>query len=498
MFNKILIANRGEIAVRVIAACKEMGITSAAVYSEADSEALHVTLADEAYLLGPPTASESYLNIPKILAIAKNIGADAIHPGYGFLSENAEFIELVENAGLTFIGPSSDSVKLMGSKTEARSLMYNNNVPIVPGTTSSVKTSDEALSIAKEIGLPIMLKASAGGGGKGMRLVTSENELISSMERAQNEAAKAFGNADIYIEKFIENPKHIEVQILGDKFGNYVHLFERDCSIQRRHQKVLEESPSIFINEEIRDKITTAAINAAKACNYHNAGTIEFLMDSDFSFYFLEMNTRLQVEHPVTELVTGVDLVKEQIKIAAGEKLSLKQSDISKRGHALECRIYAEDIYNNFAPSTGKIEYISQPTGPGVRLDTGITQETEVPIYYDPLLSKIITWGQTRKEAISRMKRVLNEYQILGVITNIELFNWIFIQPKFIDGSFTINFLEDNFIPSLIETDISEQIKDEHKIILFAGTLLKEKDNSLSNLKINSDGKNKWEDLKYE
>ena len=498
MFNKILIVNRGEIAVRVIAACKEMGIISAAVYSEVDSEALHVTSADEAYLLGPPTASESYLNIHKILQLAKEINADAIHPGYGFLSENAEFIELVEKAGIAFIGPSSDSVKLMGSKTAARSLMLKNDVPIVPGATSSVKTVDEALSIANKIGFPIMLKASAGGGGKGMRLVNEEDELVSSMERAQNEAAKAFGNADIYIEKFIENPKHIEVQILGDKFGNYVHLFERDCSIQRRHQKVLEESPSIFINEEIRNQITTAAINAAKACKYYNAGTIEFLMDGDFNFYFLEMNTRLQVEHPVTELITGVDLVKEQIKIAMGEELTFKQSDITKRGHALECRIYAEDIHNNFAPSTGRIEYISQPTGPGVRLDTGITSETEVPIYYDPLLSKIITWGQTRKEAISRMKRVLNEYQILGVTTNIELFNWIFNQPKFMDGSFSITFLEDNFNPSLTGNDISNQIKDELKIISIAGTLLKEKENSLFNPKINSDGKNKWEDLKYE
>lgn len=355
MFKKILIANRGEIAVRIAKACRELNITSAVLYSEADKDSLHVRVADEAYLIGGAAASESYLNISKITKLAKEINADAIHPGYGFLSENAKFIKAVRESGIEFIGPSASSVDLMGEKTAARKLMSKNNVPIVPGTIEPITDIDKAKEIANDIGYPIMLKASAGGGGKGMRKVNSEKEFAESFERAQNESIKAFSSDAVYMEKFVENPKHIEVQIIGDKHGNYVHLFERECSVQRRHQKVVEEAPSISVDEETREKITKAGINAAKACEYFNAGTIEFLMDKDKNFYFLEMNTRLQVEHPVTELITGIDIVKEQINIAAGEKLSFKQSEVKKRGHAIECRVYAEDVDNNFAPSTGKI-----------------------------------------------------------------------------------------------------------------------------------------------
>ncbi len=445
MINKILIANRGEIAVRIIRACRELGIHSVAVYSEADKTSLHTRFADEAYFLGAAQSSDSYLNKEKILAAVKESGADAVHPGYGFFSENAEFIKMIEDAGLIFIGPPSSSVSLMGSKTAARQLMLKNKVPIVPGTTKAISSLEEGISIAKEITFPVLLKASAGGGGKGMRKINSADEFESAFDSTRREALKAFGDDSIYIEKFVENPKHIEVQVIADKHGNYAHLFERECSIQRRHQKIIEEAPSSFVDSETRLKITTAAVNAAKACKYYNAGTVEFLMDRNKEFYFLEMNTRLQVEHPVTELITGVDLVKEQISIANGNKLSFKQEDLKIRGHAVESRIYAEDPANNFLPSTGKLNEYSSPAGPGVRVDEGFGRGSEITIYYDPLIAKLICWSNDRKSAIDRMKRALNEYKIFGVLTNISFLREIFSHPKFINGQFDINFLEKEF-----------------------------------------------------
>jgi acetyl-CoA carboxylase biotin carboxylase subunit len=498
MFKKILIANRGEIAVRVIKSCCELGITSAAIYSEADKNALHTRLANESHLIGPPPANQSYLNKEKIIELCKIIGADAIHPGYGFLSENFEFIKMVEESGIIFIGPSSKSVAMMGEKTSARKLMQMHGVPIVPGTVEPIYGIEAGLMEAERIGFPVMLKASAGGGGKGMRKVFNRDEFSEAFSRAQNESLKAFGKAELYLEKLILNPKHIEVQILGDKFGNYIQLFERECSVQRRHQKVIEESPSIFVDDITRKKITKAAINAAKACNYYNAGTIEFLMDKEKNFYFLEMNTRLQVEHPVTEMITGVDLVKEQIKIASGKKLELNQNDLRINGHAIECRIYAEDVDNNFSPSTGKIIHHRLTSGPGTRIDRGIDLLSEVPIYYDPLLSKITTWGKNREEAISRMKRALKEYQLTGVITNIPVFNWILKQSIFIDGSFDINFLDDHFIP-LVPDKWKEAYTEEYEeIAAVIACLIKNQDisNVLSRNVIS--GNNQWSSQNYE
>jgi len=429
LFNKILIANRGEIAVRIIRACRELGITSAAIYSNADKTSEHTKLADESYCLGSSVSSESYLNKEKIIELVKKIGADAVHPGYGFFSENADFISALEKEKITFIGPSSKSVKMMGNKTAARKLMADNKVPIVPGTTKAISSVKKGLQIAEEIGYPVLLKAAAGGGGKGMRKITSQDEFESALETTKRESLKAFASDEIYLEKFIEKPKHIEVQILGDKKGNYVHLFERECSIQRRHQKIIEESPSSFVDEETRKKITKAAINTAKACGYYNAGTVEFLMDEKKNFYFLEMNTRLQVEHPVTEMITGIDLVKEQISIAQGNPLSFDQREISRRGHSLECRIYAEDPNNNFLPSTGKIFHYKEPAGPGVRVDSGFGSGSEITMYYDPLISKLVCWGSDRNTAIKLVKRALSEYQIAGVINNIPFLSLI-INPR--------------------------------------------------------------------
>jgi acetyl-CoA carboxylase biotin carboxylase subunit len=473
MFRKILIANRGEIAHRIIKACRELSITSVAIYSEADVNALHVRRADEAYLIGQAPASESYLNKEKIIALAKQIGADAIHPGYGFLSECAEFNKMVEEAGITFIGPSYKSVEMMGGKTDARTLMKQHNVPIVPGTTEPITNITNGKKIANEIGYPVMLKAAAGGGGKGMRKVFSDDEFETAFTNARSEALKSFGSNAVYLEKFIEHPKHIEVQILADKHGNYVHLFERECSVQRRHQKVIEEAPSIAVDDETRSKITTAALDAAKACGYYNAGTIEFLMDSDKSFYFLEMNTRLQVEHPVTEMITGFDIVKEQIRIANGEKLSVTQNDLRIHGHAIECRVYAEDVDNNFAPSTGKITHHRLTSGPGVRIDRGIDVMSEVPIYYDPMLAKVICWGRDRNEAIERMKRALCEYQICGVTTNMPAFNWILKQKSFLDGTFDINFLDNEFLPLIPEKWKDQSTENLEEVAAVMAALIK-------------------------
>ncbi|MGE5431463.1 MAG: acetyl-CoA carboxylase biotin carboxylase subunit [Syntrophomonadaceae bacterium] len=498
MIKKILIVNRGEIAVRIIKACRELSITSAAIYSEADKDSLHVRLADEAYFIGASPSSESYLNIPKIIDLAKKVNAEAIHPGYGFLSENAAFIKAVEEAGIIFIGPNSESVRLMGDKTSARQLMARSNVPIVPGTTSPITSIEEGKKTALEIGYPILLKASAGGGGKGMRKVAGEEEFEASLSAAQNEAMKAFGNPAVYIEKFIENPKHIEVQIIADRHGNYAHLFERDCSIQRRHQKVIEEAPSTFVDEALREKLTAAAVNAAKACGYYNAGTIEFLVDKNKNFYFLEMNTRLQVEHPVTELITGLDLVKEQIGIAEGKTLSFHQEDISIHGHALECRVYAEDVDNNFVPSTGHIKLHRRPDGIGVRVDTGIDPFSNISMFYDPLLTKVITWGRTRQEAIERMKRALGEYKIAGVLTNIAACRWVLKQKEFIDGSFDINFVEDIFMPLIPDKWKGEQAQEYEDAVSILAVLLKSKmfETGPSENKIQKG--NKWTAKHYE
>lgn len=498
MFKKILIANRGEIAVRISKACRELGIISATVYSDADKNSLHVRVSDEAYHIGNSPASESYLNIPVIIETAKRVGADAIHPGYGFLSENPAFIKAVEEAGIVFIGPSSKSVELMGEKTSARRLMKKNNVPIVPGTVNPIKSVEEGIGLAEEIGYPVMLKAAAGGGGKGMRKIYKSEEFSESFQRAQNEALKAFGSSDIYIEKFIENPKHIEIQIIADKHGNYRHLFERECSVQRRHQKVIEEAPSIAVTPDIREKITTAAINAAKACGYYNAGTIEFLMDRNKEFYFLEMNTRLQVEHPVTELISGVDLVKEQISIALGNKISFEQNDVRINGHAIECRVYAEDVDNNFAPSTGKITHHRLPSGPGIRVDRGIDLQSEVPIFYDPMLAKVTAWGKDRDEAIGRIKIALGVYQIAGVITNIPAFNWMLSQKTFLDGSFDINFLEKEFLPLVPDKWRADSPGEYEAVAAVLGALLKEEESLLKPAKLcrnNSDG---WRNQLYE
>ena len=498
MFKKILIVNRGEIAVRVIRCCRELGIKSAAIYSDADKTSLHTRLADESYHIGNSPAQDSYLNKEKIITLAKDIKADAIHPGYGFFAENSEFIRECEKNKITFIGPSSNSVGLMGSKTEARKLMSKNNVPIVPGTTESIKSVKEGLKISEEIGYPVLLKAAAGGGGKGMRKIKSENEFESAFEATKREALKAFANDDIYIEKFIDNPRHIEIQIFGDTHGNYVHLFERECSIQRRHQKIIEEAPSSFVDELTREKITLAAVNAAKACNYFNAGTVEFLMDSKKNFYFLEMNTRLQVEHPVTELITGLDLVKEQISVASGNKLSFKQDDLKINGHALECRIYAEDSFNNFLPSTGPILSYSPPSGPGVRVDSGFDNGSQITVHYDPLISKLVCWSDTRQSTINRMLRALSEYVIGGLITNISFLKIIINHHSFKKGDFNINFLNDEFMNSIKNFGNNKDMSEIEKTAAIFAAVLKA-NSSVNNLRDNHTKKtNLWQEQLYE
>ncbi|MFL6299232.1 MAG: acetyl-CoA carboxylase biotin carboxylase subunit [Terriglobales bacterium] len=442
MLKKILVANRGEIAVRVMRACREMGIATVAVYSDVDRAALHVRRADEAYHIGPAAASESYLSIPKIIETAKRCGADAIHPGYGFLSERAAFARACRERGVVFIGPTPESMELMGSKTRARQAMQQAGIPFVPGSAGGLATAEEALKVAASIGYPVMIKAAAGGGGKGMRLVHAAQELKSGFESASSEALRAFGDGEVYIEKFIENPRHIEIQILADQHGNCVHLGERECSVQRRHQKVVEESPSPLVDEAMRQSMGEVAVRVGKAAGYVNAGTVEFLADNQKNFFFLEMNTRLQVEHPVTELVYGLDLVQLQIRIAAGEKLPLKQGDVRPRGHAIECRVYAEDPENNFFPSPGKITRLMVPSGPGIRDDSGVYQGWTVPLDYDPMLSKLIAFGPTREQARTRLLRALDEYFVGGIRTNLALFRRILRDEKFVSGDLNTGFLD--------------------------------------------------------
>ena len=419
MFKKILIANRGEIALRVIRACRELDIETVAVFSEGDREALHVKAADEAICIGPVASAKSYLNIPNIISAAELTGADAIHPGYGFLSENARFAEICESCDITFIGPSPKVIETMGDKAMARKTMIECGIPVVPGSKDIIKDIEAAAVVANEIGYPVLIKASAGGGGKGMRVAQNSKELSKSIQAAQSEAKASFGNAEVYLEKYVEEPRHIEFQIMGDKFGNIVHLGERDCSLQRRHQKLLEESPSSAISPELRAEMGAVAVKAAKSVNYSSAGTIEFLLDRHGNFYFIEMNTRIQVEHTVTELVTGLDLVKEQIRIAAGEPLGFTQEDVQVRGWAIECRINAEDPDKNFMPSPGMIKVYHVPGGPGVRIDSAVYQGYTVPPYYDSMVGKLIVWGATRQEAIARMKRALEEFVIEGIQTTI-------------------------------------------------------------------------------
>jgi acetyl-CoA carboxylase, biotin carboxylase subunit len=448
MFKRILIANRGEIAVRVIRACRDLGIESVAVFSDVDRAALHVREADQAVLVGPAPAAQSYLNTEAILDAAKKTGAEAIHPGYGFFSERAAFARAVEDAGLTWIGPPPDAIERMGDKVAARKLMAAAGVPITPGSPGTLETEEEVREIANKIGFPIMIKAAAGGGGKGMRLVESDQDLGSIVRTVGSEAKSSFGDGRFYVEKYLKRPRHIEVQVMGDKHGNTVHVFERECSIQRRNQKVIEESPSPFITPEMRTNMGEVAVRAAKAVNYTSAGTIEFLADADRNFYFMEMNTRIQVEHPVTELVTGIDLVRTQIEVAAGAKLPFKQEDLAQRGWAIECRIYAEDPAAGFAPAPGKIETIRFPSGPGVRNDAGIYAGAEVPIFYDPMISKLATWGATRSEAIDRMRRALAEFAIAGELrTNLDFHRWMMTQPRFLKGDFDTNFISQEWHP---------------------------------------------------
>ena len=442
MFRKVLIANRGEIAVRIIRACRELDIKAVAIYSEADAESLHVRAADEAVCVGPAASSQSYLNIDAIVAAAKSVNAEAIHPGYGFLAENAGFARAVTSAGLTFIGPSAEAMELMGSKTSARRAALESGAPIVPGTVDALVSFDEAQQTAEKFGYPVMLKAAAGGGGKGMRLVTGSGELRSAFETAQTEAAAAFGDSALYLEKAVERPRHIEIQIFADTHGNVVHLGERECSIQRRHQKVIEECPSPINDPDLRRRMGEAAVKIGQTVNYTGAGTVEFLLaDATREFYFLEMNTRLQVEHPVTELVTGLDLVREQFLVAAGAPLSFKQEDVRWTGHAIECRIYAEDPANNFFPSPGTISYLREPSGPGIRIDSGVASLSEVSIYYDPMIAKLAVWGRTRDEAIERLRRALDEYQVAGITTTLPFFREVVRDDEFVAGKLDTGFI---------------------------------------------------------
>jgi acetyl-CoA carboxylase, biotin carboxylase subunit len=472
VFSKVLIANRGEIALRVIRACQELGIKTVAVYSEADVRAPHVREADEAVLIGPPPSRESYLRGDRIIEAAKMTGAEAIHPGYGFLSEREWFARAVRDAGLVWIGPPAEAIAAMGSKTAARTLAVANGVPVVPGTTEPLADAKEAAKIAKKFGYPILLKAAAGGGGKGMRVVSSPKELENSLDAARREAKSAFGDDAVYLEKFVERPRHVEIQILADSHGTVLSLGERECSVQRRHQKMIEEAPSVAVSPELRKKMGETAVRAARAAGYVNAGTCEFLLDQKGDFYFLEMNTRLQVEHPVTELVTGIDLVQWQLRIAAGEKLPFRQDQIAPRGWAMECRITSEDASDNFLPSTGRIEYLHLPSGPGVRWDGGIESGSEIGLYYDPMLAKLIVWGADREQAVTRMRRALVDLIILGVETSRDFHIRVMDDEEFRRGDIEIQWLERRLASILARRPADETVR----VAAIAAALLAERD----------------------
>lgn len=444
MFDKVLIANRGEIAVRIFRTLNELGIKTVAVYSEPDEDSLHVELADEAYCIGPASAGESYLNVPSIMSVAELTGVDAIHPGYGFLAENSHFAEVCESSGIKFIGPKSETMALMGDKSQARRTMKEAGVPVVPGTKEGIKDIDKALNFAEDIGYPVIVKASAGGGGKGMRIVNDSDNLKNAIQTAQSEAEAAFGDERVYIEKYVEEPRHIEFQIIADEYDNTVHLGERDCSIQRRHQKMIEEAPSPALDSELREEMGKMAVKAAKAAGYSNAGTVEFLLDKDNNFYFIEMNARIQVEHPVTELITGIDIIKEQIKIASGRRLEYSQEDIEINGAAIECRVNAEDPEKDFRPSPGKINKYIIPGGYGVRIDSGVYTGDLISPYYDSMVAKLLVWGRDRKEAINRMKRSLFEFKVEGIKTTIPFYLQILNNPYFVEGEFSTHFIENH------------------------------------------------------
>lgn len=470
--NKILVANRGEIALRVMRSAKEMGIKTVAVYSEADRNALHVRYADEAVCIGPPASKDSYLRGDKIIEVCKQLGVDAIHPGYGFLSENDGFAKAVTDAGLIFVGPSPEAMIVMGSKLAAKDTAAKHNIPLVPGTKEAIVNVSEAKKLATEIGFPILIKASAGGGGKGMRIVEDVESFEEQMQLAVNEATSAFGDGSVFIEKYVKGPRHIEIQIVGDTHGNVVYLFERECSIQRRHQKVIEEAPSAILTPEIRKAMGECAVNLGKACNYVGAGTVEFIMDESLNFYFLEMNTRLQVEHPVTEMITGIDLVKEQIRVAEGHPLSFKQEDLKINGHAVEIRVYAEDPKNNFLPDIGKLATYVRPQGAGVRVDDGFEQGMDIPIYYDPMIAKLITYADTREQAIAKMIRAIDEYEITGIETTLPFCKYVLQHDAFTSGMFDTHFVNKYFTPEVLK---NETDKDSELIAALLATKLMNK-----------------------
>ncbi|HET8909822.1 MAG TPA: acetyl-CoA carboxylase biotin carboxylase subunit [Ktedonobacteraceae bacterium] len=478
-FQKVLIVNRGEIALRVIRACRDLGLSSVAVFSDADRNALHVRMADEAYYIGPSPASQSYLNTQAILEVARRSGAGAIHPGYGFLSENATFVEACRDAGLIFVGPSPEAQRAMGEKTAARRQARAANVPIVPGAMADIESDEEAHSLAEQIGYPLLLKAAGGGGGKGIRFVSEPDQLLPALRTARSEAQSAFGDSRVYLEKAISPARHIEIQFIADTFGNVVHLGERECSIQRRHQKLIEESPSVAVSEELRRQMTEATIGLVRSINYVNAGTAEFLLGPDGKFYFLEVNARLQVEHPVTEFCTSIDLVCEQFRVAAGLPLSFTQEQVRFYGAAIECRISAEDPENRFLPATGTVQALQEPAGPGVRVDSSLYNGLQVPLFYDPLLSKLIVWGADREQAINRMRRALSEYQILGVRTTLSFARWLMDQPRYLQGDLSTDFIPEEWdTRSEAEPASSEEqtqeLQPEHVAALIGGLLLKE------------------------
>jgi acetyl-CoA carboxylase, biotin carboxylase subunit len=488
--NKILVANRGEIALRVMRSARELGIKTVAVYSEADRESLHVRYADEAVFIGAPPSSESYLRIEKIIAAAKETGAQAIHPGYGFLSENEDFASAIEKAGMIFIGPSAKSIEVMGSKLAAKAAVAKFNVPLVPGTSEPIDDIKKAKKVASEIGYPVLIKASAGGGGKGMRIVESEKDFQEQMERAVSEATSAFGDGSVFIEKYITQPRHIEFQIFGDQHGNVVHLFERECSIQRRHQKVVEEAPSSVLTPEIRKQMGEAAINVAKSCGYYGAGTVEFILDEKLNFYFLEMNTRLQVEHPVTEMVTGIDLVKLQVSVAEGNPLPFKQEDLKLNGHAVEVRVYAEDPANNFLPDIGTLQTYKRPQGNGIRVDDGFEQGMDIPFYYDPMIAKLICYAETREGAIEKTIRAIAEYEITGLETTLGFCNFVMHHEAFRSGNFDTRFVEKYFKPEVLS---SSHEPDEEKIAaVLSNYLLQEKATSTASAELAHTNFSKW------